>query len=125
MKNSAKNSVIEAKQVVSDLIFKVLTEQLCVREAIKLFPLDEYNASIQCAWHALVHYESDEELRKNDPEYAQEQDDYLEMIAFILRDGNDIPQNIIKSYDKYHDSALIPKSNKLSSLIKTLCKFIT
>lgn len=116
-------SVIEARKQVSELIFKVLTSNICVREAIKRFPPDISDQSVQCAWHALVHYESDQEYRM-DQEYTSEQNDYLEMIAFILRDGNAIPANIIHSYQDYYEMALIPNSNTVSGWFRSLFRFI-
>lgn len=118
-----KISPEEARKQVSDLIFKVLTESLCVREAIKQFPFDVMDLSVQCAWHALVHYEADEDYRKNDREYTQEQDNYLEMIAFILRDGYPLPQNLINDYNKYYETALIPRSKSFLSWLKSLFRF--
>ncbi|EKE02128.1 MAG: hypothetical protein ACD_20C00421G0002 [uncultured bacterium] len=111
-KNEKDLSVIKARKLVSELIFKVLTKTLCVREAIKLFPPDISDLSIECAWHALVHYEADEDYRANQ-EYATEQDEYLEMIGFLLRDGNNIPRNIISGYYKYYDMAPMPNSKTL------------
>ena len=118
-----KISLSEARKTVSALIFKVLTEHLCVREAIKLFPPNIDDISIQCAWHALVHYESDEDLRKNDYEYTEEQNNYLEMIGFILQKGDPLPQNMIDEYEEYYDMALIPRSNDFWGWLKRLIRF--
>ncbi|OGI22864.1 MAG: hypothetical protein A2287_10405 [Candidatus Melainabacteria bacterium RIFOXYA12_FULL_32_12] len=115
-------SIIEARKLVSELIFKVILKTLCVREAIQLFPPDITDPSIQCAWHALVHYEADEKNR-TDQEYAREQDEYLEMIAFLLRDAKEIPRNIINSYDKYYDMALIPNSKTIWGWLRGLFRF--
>lgn len=115
-------SAVKARQKVSELIFKVLIKELCVREAIKSFPPDVTDLSVQCAWHALIHYDTDQEYRIN-REYAQEQDDYLEMIAFILKEGKELPQNIIESYNKYYEMAMIPNSRTISGWFKRLLRF--
>ena len=52
---------LKERRYVSRLIISVLTEQRCVREAIKLFP-DVKDTNIECAYHALLHYEADEEI---------------------------------------------------------------
>jgi len=124
-KKEKRISLEEAKKQTSELIFKVLSNNLCVREAIKLFPPDTHDPSIECAWHALVHYEADDEYRKKDPQYAEEQDHYLEMIGALLRDGKNIPVNIIQSYNKYYDMTLIPRGHGFWSLLKYLFRFIT
>lgn len=108
---------------VSELIFKVLTKNLISREALKLFPKDSSDASIKAVWHALVHLEADKELRNKDREYANEQDDYLEMAGFILKDGSPLPQNIIKSYNKYYTEAMIPRSGGFISVLKSLFRY--
>jgi hypothetical protein len=122
-KKNQNISTEEARKQVAELIFKVLTESLCVREAIKLFPAEIYDPSIISAWHALVHYEADKDFKKNDPEYAEEQENFLEMIAFTLQKGNPLPQNILESYQKYYDEALIPRKKGIISWLKSLLKF--
>ena len=74
-------SVFEDRRFVAALIRQVLISRLCVREAILNFPKDTEDKSIQAAFHALVHYEADEDLRARDELYREEQDDYLEFIS--------------------------------------------
>lgn len=116
-------SIEDARKQVAELIFKVLTENLCVREAIKLFPAEVYDPSVISAWHSLVHYEADEDLKKQDYEYAEEQENFLEMIAFTMQKGEPLPQNILEIYSEYHDEALIPRKTGIISWLKSLLKF--
>lgn len=116
-------SIEEARKQVAELIFKVLTENLCVREAIKLFPAEVYDPSVISAWHALVHFEADEDYKKRDPEYAEEQENFLEMIAFAMQKGEPLPQNILEIYSEYHDEALIPRKTGVLSWLKSLLRF--
>ena len=80
------------RKFVGRLIFAVLTGRKNVREAIKLFP-ETKDPNITCAYHALVHYASDEEMRYQDIDYRELQDDFLEFIAQTLCDGKVLPQN--------------------------------
>lgn len=112
------------RKVVADLIFKTLTEKIIAREALLKFPEDIHDESIQAAWHALCYLEADEDLRRRDPDYANEQNDYLEMIAFTLQSGDALPQNITKAYKKYHNKALIPHSKKLKGIIDKLTRLL-
>ncbi|MCQ2753500.1 MAG: hypothetical protein MJ231_00455 [bacterium] len=89
------------RQFVGRLIYSVLTEQRKVLDAIKLFP-ETKDESILCAYHALVHYSADEDIRYKDIEYRDAQDDYLEYLAQVLSEGNPIPQNIIAEYKPYY-----------------------
>ena len=66
------------RKFVGRLIYAVLTESKSVREAIKLFP-ETKDINIECAYHALVHFAADEEMRYLDIEYREAQDDYLEV----------------------------------------------
>lgn len=116
-------SIEEERQLVSELIFKTLSRTFCVRESLRQFPADQFDPSIQAAWHALTHFEADEDIRLRDPEFAREQDEYLEMIAFTLQKGDALPLNIINCYKPYHQMALIPRSNKFKSLIKSLLRY--
>lgn len=119
-----KNDYKEEREKVSRLIYRVLAENLCVREAILQFPTDVDDTSIKTAYHALVHLEADEDLRRRDLLYKDEQDNYLEFIAEILQKGEALPHNIIKSYDKYYKNINPPYSKSMKGLIKSLCKFL-
>ena len=100
-------NIIKDRKKVSTLIINVITQKMSVLEALKNYPKNIYDASLNAAFHALVHFEADEDLRKKDALYKQEQDEYLEEIATTLAKGESLPVNIIKSYEKYHKESLI------------------
>lgn len=114
----------EDRRIVSRLIYKVLTESLSVREAVLKFPKDINDDSVKTAYHALVHLEADEDLRRRDLLYKNEQDDYLEFIAQILQKGDSLPYNIIKEYEKYYKGISTPNSQSMKGVLKGLCKFL-
>ena len=120
----AKKDYKSERKEISRLIYKVLAENLCVREAVLQFPKDVDDDTIKTAYHALIHYEADEDFRIRDFAYREEQDDYLEFIAQVLQEGEALPDNIIKSYNKYYKTATTPRSTGMKGLIKTLCKFL-
>ena len=95
------------RKFVAQLIRQVLISQMCVREAILQFPRDTEDKSIHAAYHALVHYEADEDLRCRDELYKEQQNDYLEFISQVLEKEEDLPENIIKNYEKYYSCANI------------------
>lgn len=111
------------KKMVGRLIFSVLTERCNVREAIKLFP-DTKDRNIECAYHALVHYAADEEMRYLDIEYREAQDDYLEFIAQTLSEGKNLPKNIIDEYKPYYHGTARLWQNGLSGFLKEFKRFI-
>jgi hypothetical protein len=114
------NEIIKKNRVaVASLVRFVLIGDLCSREAVNQFPPDTGDESIEAAYHALVHYEADEDLRKRDSLYKQEQDDYLMMIADTLESGENLPQNIIESYKKFYKSTSIPHAKNRSGLLKS------
>lgn len=102
----------------------VLTESLSVKDAILKFPKDADDSTIKTAYHALIHIEADEDLRRRDLDYKDEQNDYLEFIAQILQNGEELPQNIIKNYEKYYKNIETPRSESMKGLMKSLCKFL-
>ena len=81
-----------ARKYIGDLIIAVLTDRIIVREALKKFPKDVKDASIKSAYHALIHREADEDLRRRDLLYRDEQDSYLEQIARTLQRGSELPK---------------------------------
>ena len=120
----AKKDYKDDRKFVSRLIYLVLTDGLTVKDAILKFPKDLDDDTIKTAYHALIHFEADEDFRRRDFEYKDEQDDYLEFIAQILQEGNALPKNIIKSYDKYYKNIDTPHSESVKGLLKGLCKFL-
>lgn len=119
-----KKKYTEERKLVARLIFGVLVETICVRDAILKFPKDINDSTIRTAYHALIHYEADEDLRRRDLLYKDEQNEYLEFIAQTLEKGESLPQNIIRSYEKYYKNIETPHSGGMKGLIKSLCKFL-
>ena len=85
---------LDDRKTVGQIIRQVRLGTLCVREALLQFPKDNEDKSIQACYHALVHYEADENLRLRDSLYKEEQDDYIEFLSDKMIAGDDLPQNI-------------------------------
>ena len=117
-------SVLEDRVYVAGLIRQVLISRLCVREAILNFPRDTEDKSIQSAFHALVHYEADEDLRNRDALYKEEQDDYIEFLSYTLEKGESLPQNIIENYKNFYESAPILHKNTAGGFLKSFFKML-
>lgn len=116
--------IIKARKNVGILIMKVLTGQLYVKNALLLFPKGVSDPSIKCAWHAICHFEADEDLRKNDLLYREEQDNYLEMISNILCQGDPIPSDILADYKDYYEDANLPISKGIKGFFQSILKFL-
>lgn len=112
------------RQLVGNIIIAVLTERISVKKGLLLFPKGCNDPSIRAAWHALCHYEADEDIRAKDIEYNNQQIELLEMISFTFKDGNPLPQNIIESYSPYYHDDPISYETGLKGLIKSLIRFI-
>ena len=119
-----QQSYKEQRAAVSRLILNVLCENISVKEALLNFPKDTDDASVNAAWHALSHYESDEDLRKNDKTYKDVQDDFMEFIAFSLRDNKDLPVNIINSYLPYYKDMPIADNSSFKGKLHKLFRFL-
>lgn len=119
-----KKNYKEERKFVSRLIYMVLAESLSVREAILKFPKDVNDSTLKAAYHALIHLEADEDLRRRDLDYRDEQDDYLEFIAQIMQNGESLPQNMIKNYEKYYKNIDMPHSESMEGLLRSLCRFL-
>ena len=111
------------KKFVGRLIYAVLAERKNVREAIKLFPKTN-DKNIECAYHALVHYAADEEMRYKDIEYREAQDEYLEFLAQTLSEGKNLPQNIIEDYKPYYKGVATPWIKGFKGFLKEFRRFI-
>lgn len=102
----------------------VLTGQMAVRQALLNFPKDTNDKSIITAYHALIHFEADEDLRASDALYKEEQDEYLEFLADTLSKNRTLPQNIIKSYKNYYSNVALPKDKNTKKILAKLFKFL-
>lgn len=110
---------ITDRQTVANLLRSVRLGNCSVRQAMLLYPKDTTDESLIAAYHALIHYEADEDLRHRDPLYKEEQDDYIEFLSYILERGENLPTNIIENYKKYYDSAPILHKENTQGLLKS------
>ena len=114
---------IAERKCAGRLIYIVLNGKKCVRYPIKLFP-DTKDPNVICAYHALVHYEADEDIRYQDIEYRDAQDDYLEYLAQTLSEGKILPKNIIDEYKPYYSGIAKPWHEGFQNSIKEFLRFI-
>ena len=112
------------RQLVGNIIIAVLTERIPVRKGLLLFPKGFTDASLHAAWHALCHYEADEDIKAKDLEFNNQQVELLEFIAFTFKDGNPLPENIIDAYKPYYQEDPISYESGIRGLIKKLLRFI-
>lgn len=112
------------RQYVGNIVISVLTERINVQRALLLFPKGCEDPSVRAAWHALCHYEADEDIKQNDIEFNNQQVELLEMIAFTFKDGEPLPQNIIDSYSQYYKNDPISYENGLKGTIKRIFRFL-
>ncbi len=113
------------RQLVSRLIMLVITGQIPVRQALLNFPKNTTDKSIITAYHALIHYEADEDIRRQDIMYKEEQDEYLAFLSDTLSKNRTLPQNIIKSYKGYAgEEVALPKDKNVNKFLLKVCKFL-
>ncbi len=116
--------LIKQRQAVGNIIIAVLTEQISVKKGLLLFPKDCTDPSVQAAWHALCHYEADEDIKAKDADYDNQQVELLELIAFTFKDGNPLPQNIIDAYKPYYKEIPLSFDGGLKGIVKKLFRYI-
>lgn len=115
---------IKLRKEVSNTLFLVLSGQKTVLNALSNFPKNSHDESVDVCFHILMHLEADEDIRKNDEIYREEQDEFILNMAQLLQNGEDIPVNIIKEYNDFYGEILIyPEMNK-ENIIARLKKFI-
>lgn len=115
---------INDRFTVARLLKLVRLGQLSVREALLAYPKDTEDESLIAAYHALIHYEADEDLRRRDELYKEEQDDYIEFLSYTLERGEDLPANIIQNYKQFYDSAPILHQNNVQGFFKSFWKIL-
>ncbi len=117
--------IIKQRRICAQILVDVILSKIKVLDALKKIPKETGDDSINTCFHILVHYESDEDLRKTDNVYKEVQDDFLVEAAEILARGENLPYNIIKEYkDYYQNSDLFYRKPNRHNFIKRLLKFI-
>lgn len=115
---------IETRKFVAGLLFDILSGSKTVLEALKIFPKNIPDDSVNVCFHILVHYEADEDIRLKDEVYREEQDDFILNTAETLYKGENLPINIINEYNNfYKETLLYPEINR-DTVISRLKKFI-
>ena len=115
---------ITARKLVGILLYDIISNKITPFDAVQKFPKDIDDISIKIAWHAIIHYDSDEDIRKNDNLYAQEQIKYLEGLGKILLQGDPLPENILKEYENIYEETILPKRPSIKEYIKSIFRFI-
>lgn len=123
MQNSSVD-ITKQRQLVGNIIIAVLTERISVKKGLLLFPKGFDDPSVHAAWHALCHYEADEDIKVKDIDYNNQQVELLEMIAFTFKDGNPLPENIIDAYKQYYQEDPVSYDAGLKGMIKKLLRFV-
>ncbi len=115
---------IKLRKDISNTLFLVLSGEKTVLNALSNFPKNTDDESVKVCFHILMHLEADEDIRKKDNDYREEQDEFILNMAQLLQKGEDIPINIIKEYNDFYKETLIyPEINK-KTIISRLKKFI-
>lgn len=115
---------IEDRIYVSGLLRSVRIGTCKVHQALLNYPKDTDDESLIAVYHALIHYEADEDLRRRDLLYKEEQDDYIEFLSQVLEKGEDLPQNIIDNYKKFYETAPILHKNDTKGFLKSFFKIL-
>ena len=110
------------RKAASELLRLVRIGNLSVREEMLKYPKDTQDESLVAAYHALIHYEADEDIRARDNLYREEQDDYIEFLADTLARGENLPQNIIDNYKQYYEYVPILHKKNLWGFFKSFWK---
>jgi len=86
----------EIKQSAGRLIQKVLDRALSARDCLAQWPSggDLGDETLDCAFEALNHYESDEDIRQRDPAYAQRQREELQLLVDCLLNDQPLPPRL-------------------------------
>lgn len=101
-KNVVKPDYTKERKIVADIIADVLVGNLCVREALLKFPKDCDDVCCAVAWHAVLHFEADEDIAAKDDVFRDVQVDFLEGLYKILSTGGELPEKLLDGYNKYH-----------------------
>jgi len=122
---SSKLKIYQNRLLVADLIYDVINGKKSVQEALNLFPQEKNDINLKCAFDALMHREADEDYRASVRDYAQVQDEFLIDLADILKENEQLPENIIKRYLTYHNENIMGEWDKpIKGIVKNFKRMI-
>lgn len=115
----------KAREATGKILYSLISGAISPTDAIKYFPRNIEDTSVKIAWHALLHFDADEEIRQKDSEYAQEQIKYIELLAKILSQGKKLPENMLEDYENLYIDTVMPKKYDFWGTIKALFRFLS
>jgi len=115
---------LKTRKKMADTLFSVLAGRTSVLRAVSDFPKNIPDDSVNVCFHILMHLEADEDIRKEDNIYREEQDEFILQVASFLQAGEDIPINIINEYNDFYKETLIYPEINRHTVISRLKKFI-
>lgn len=113
-----------AREAIGKLFYSLIQGVVSPQDVIKYFPRNVEDVSIKIAWHALLHYDADEEIRLRDSEYAQEQIKYMELLASILTKGEELPENMLEEYEALYKDTVLPKHYNWWGNLRSFFRFL-
>lgn len=85
----------ERRKIAGQLLQEVLAGNTSPASARDRWPDSGGDASLDSAFHALFHFEDDEDVRKRDPKYADWQTSQLKQLADALLRGTSVSEDQI------------------------------
>jgi len=116
--------VDKAREATGNILYSVISGAITPFDAVKYFPKNVEDVSLKIAWHALLHYDADEEIRAENPDYAQEQIRYIELLAKILVQGKELPANMLDDYENLYSDTILPKNYNWWGKLKEVFRFL-
>lgn len=91
---------LSRRQRAAQLLEAVIEEQVEPRVAINRWPepITEPDASVDCAYQALWHFEADEQKQQTELFYMDAQLELLRQMSRCLKSGQDLPGHILALY---------------------------
>ena len=121
---NTSTEILELRRKTAKLLVDVVLGKITVLSALKSFPKNSSDPSVNTCFHILVHYEADEDLRNHDILYKDTQDEFIVNVAETLLKGDELPANIIEEYKEFYESDLIYKTDTKDNVLKKLRRFI-
>jgi len=88
------NNLVEVRKSAANILKKMLDRKLIPKEAKDKWPSYKKDKILDIAFHALDHFEADEDIRLKDKKYAKWQTEQIQKIILCLETGEPIEKDI-------------------------------
>lgn len=91
-----KIELVNARKIAGEILQQILDKSISLKEAREKWPSYKGDISLDSAFHALYHFEDDEDIRFKDQKYTDWQIGQIKRIIESFKSGGPLEKDLIE-----------------------------